>query len=277
MTRTGLATLACAASLLTTAAPVSAQVLGVFTWQMQPFCNKVALTLTIVPTGYMLHGYDDQCGADARASAVGTAVVNPNGTVGLHFTVLRQGATHVEVSGVVSPANGQGTWSDSVGNSGTLALGGAMPGLPPRPAMARIRTLTENPRQNTDACAGDAPPMLLLCGTATSYWRDGAYGVSGVQVWRDGAGQVHIRGAVERSSGTIGGALFFLPEELRPKRLLAIPVLAGQYAGSYASGTAMLVIYPSGFQASSGAVAIYNASGSYTTVHFGELVFSVEQ
>jgi hypothetical protein len=36
----------------------------------------------------------------------------------------------VHVSAIVSPANGDGTWFDHVGNSGTFAFFGAVPGLP---------------------------------------------------------------------------------------------------------------------------------------------------
>jgi hypothetical protein len=39
---------------------------GTFTWQMQPYCNKVTLTLTNSPGGFSLNGFDDHCGAVGR-------------------------------------------------------------------------------------------------------------------------------------------------------------------------------------------------------------------
>ncbi len=117
-----------------TASGASAQVFGTFTWQMLPYCNKVTLTLTSEPAGFRLDGSDDQCGAATKGSAVGTGVFNPDGSVGINFTIVASPSGRgVQVSGIVSPANGQGTWSDSAGNSGTFAFFGAVPGLPVRP------------------------------------------------------------------------------------------------------------------------------------------------
>lgn len=113
----------------------SAQVFGTFTWQMQPFCNKVTLTLTAVPGNFTIDGADDQCGATRKASASGMAVFNPDGTVGLNFTIVTPTAHVAQVAASVSPANGQGTWTDSLGNGGTFAFFGNLGGLPPRPAM----------------------------------------------------------------------------------------------------------------------------------------------
>lgn len=112
----------------------SAQVFGTFNWQMQPYCNQVTMTLTSVTGNFTLDGTDDQCGGPKKASASGVGVFNPDGTVGLNFTIVTSPAAQpVAVSAVVSPANGQGTWTDNVGNSGTFAFFGSTPGLPPRP------------------------------------------------------------------------------------------------------------------------------------------------
>ena len=115
----------------------SAQVFGTFSWQMQPYCNVATLTLASTPVGFTLDGVDDQCGSTNKASAVGVASFNGAGTVTLSFTViLAPSAKPVHVAAIVSPANGNGTWSDSVGNNGTFALFAAVPGLPPRPLPA---------------------------------------------------------------------------------------------------------------------------------------------
>jgi hypothetical protein len=121
-------------SAMAIASSAEAQVLGTFSWQMQPYCNVVTLTLTNTPTGYTLDGTDNQCGAINQASAVGHASFNASGNVTLNFSiVLAPSARPVHVSAVVSPATGAGTWSDSVGNTGTFAFFANTAGLPQRP------------------------------------------------------------------------------------------------------------------------------------------------
>lgn len=131
-------TLVRVASLLLVASALpltaSAQVFGTFPWQMQPYCNVVTLTLTTTPAGFTLDGTDDQCGATNKASAVGVASFSATGNVTLNFSIVTAPAGKaVHVSAVVSPANGAGTWTDSVGNSGTFAFFGNVTGLPARP------------------------------------------------------------------------------------------------------------------------------------------------
>ena len=47
-----------------------------------------------------------------KASAAGIGVFNPDGTVGLNFTIVSApSGSAVHVSASVNPANGQGTWS----------------------------------------------------------------------------------------------------------------------------------------------------------------------
>ncbi len=125
----------CCLTLLT-AAGASAQVLGTFSWQMQPYCNIVTLTLTQTPGGFTADGSDNQCGAAKLAGAAGMALFNPDGTVGLEFTIVTApSGKAVHVSASVNPGNGSGSWTDSVGNSGTMALGAPGSGSPrPLPA-----------------------------------------------------------------------------------------------------------------------------------------------
>lgn len=139
MSRRRLITLIAALGVATFAGatPAFAQVFGTFPWQMQPYCNIVTLTLTNTPAGFTLDGVDDQCGATNKASAVGVASFNAAGNVSVNFTIVTAPAGKpVHVAAVVSPANGNGTWTDSVGNSGTFAFFGAVPGLSPRPLPA---------------------------------------------------------------------------------------------------------------------------------------------
>ncbi len=126
--------LAAAVVVLASVPDATAQVFGTFPWQMQPYCNIVRLTLTSTPAGFTLDGTDDQCGAADKASAVGVAAFNALGNVTINFTIVTAPAGKpVHVSAIVSPANGTGTWTDSVGNTGTFAFFGSAAGLPPRP------------------------------------------------------------------------------------------------------------------------------------------------
>jgi hypothetical protein len=117
-------------------AAASAQSLGTFTWQLQPFCNRVTVTVTQNGGIYTLDGYDDQCGAAQRAPLVGLAMPNPDGSIGLGFHIATSpGGKTVSVESRISLATVGGPWSDSAGNSGTLALNGSVAGSA-RPAPA---------------------------------------------------------------------------------------------------------------------------------------------
>lgn len=113
--------------------PSVAQSLGTLTWQLQPYCNRVALSITQNGAVYTLDGYDDQCGAPQRAPVVGTGTPNPDGFVSLGLTIVTTpGGRSVHVDAQVSPATGNGSWRDSEGNSGSFALGAATGGSPRR-------------------------------------------------------------------------------------------------------------------------------------------------
>ena len=106
-----------------------AQSLGSFTWQLQPFCNRVTVTVTQNGSIYTLDGYDDQCGAPQRAPLVGMATPNPDGSIGLGFHIATSpGGKTVSVEARISLATVGGPWTDSAGNSGTLVLNGAAAG-----------------------------------------------------------------------------------------------------------------------------------------------------
>ena len=81
MTR-GALCLSCLAAL---SLPVAArgQSLGTFRWQLQPFCNVLAVDVTQQGMVYTIDGYDSQCGAGQRAPLVGLATPNPDGSIGL--------------------------------------------------------------------------------------------------------------------------------------------------------------------------------------------------
>lgn len=271
-----------AAAVVLSPAGAYAQVLGPLTWQMQPYCNRVTLTLTGSATGFALSGSDDQCGSVTKGSATGAAVFNADGTVSLNFTIVTPPAgLAIHVSAIVSPANGQGTWSDDVGNSGTFAFGGNTAGLLVRPLIMAPINVAENPNEATDPCdVPTARPTLLLCGNTASRWRNGGFGLAGLQVWRDGNGQVHMRGSANRTTGGVGsgGILFVLPPAFIPKRTLGLTISTGQSAGDHAGGTALLFVYGPDVPGAQGIVGLFSASNDlHTVVHFGELVFSVDR
>lgn len=123
--------------VLAIAGPAAAQPLGQFRWQQQPYCNLI--TLNVVQSGgvYQLDGFDDQCGGTApRAAVVGTAFINPDGSVGMGLTVVTApGATPVQINAALNPVSISGNWRDTSGTVGAFVLtpGAPAPGSP-RPA-----------------------------------------------------------------------------------------------------------------------------------------------
>lgn len=125
-----LATAAIFAATLLVGVPTGeAQSLGTFRWQLTPFCNIVTLNVRQDGAVYTLDGFDDQCSAAARASLVGTAFLNPDGSIGFGLTgATAPGAAPVVLYARLDPGSVAGAWSDSAGNSGTMVLTGAAAG-----------------------------------------------------------------------------------------------------------------------------------------------------
>ncbi|HUU34194.1 MAG TPA: hypothetical protein VMW48_09020, partial [Vicinamibacterales bacterium] len=115
--------------------PAGAQPLGTFTWQLQPFCNRVTVSIRQDGGVYTLDGFDDQCGASQRAPLMGLATPNPDGTIAFGLNIVTTGGKPMQVDARVSLPAGSGPWSDSAGNAGTFALG-ANSGGATRPAPA---------------------------------------------------------------------------------------------------------------------------------------------
>ena len=111
----------------------SAQPLGTFTWQLQPFCNRVTVNVRQDGAVYTLDGFDDQCGAARRAPLTGLATLNPDGSVGLGLAIVTGNGQPVHVDAQIALGSLSGPWTDSAGNSGQLALGGSLPGAPRSP------------------------------------------------------------------------------------------------------------------------------------------------
>ena len=72
-------------------AAAAAQPLGTFTWQQQPYCNRLTLTVTVTGQVFTLDGFDDGCGAAVRSTATGVATLNPNGSASLGISIMGSG------------------------------------------------------------------------------------------------------------------------------------------------------------------------------------------
>lgn len=113
-----------------TATTASAQVLGTYSWQMQPYCNVVTVTVTQDGSQFTVDGTDNRCGASQLASARGMAFFNPDGTVGFGITIVPPDALPVEVTANISTATLSGTWRDDAGQSGSFVFNGSAAGSP---------------------------------------------------------------------------------------------------------------------------------------------------
>lgn len=131
-----LALALCALSLF--AGVAAAQPLGTFRWQVQPYCN--VLTVTVVQQGgqYQIDGTDDQCGAAQKASVVGLAYPNPDGSIGFGLaTVMAPNGSPLHTNATIDTQTLSGTWRDSAGHSGAFVFTpGAGNGGSARPAPA---------------------------------------------------------------------------------------------------------------------------------------------
>ncbi len=107
-----------------------AQVLGTFRWQFHPYCNVVTFTVEQRGGAYLLTGSDNQCGA-MPSPALGTAVLNPNGTVGLGLSVVSPTASISTIKATLNLTSFSGVWQDQDGQSGALVFSpGAVSGAP---------------------------------------------------------------------------------------------------------------------------------------------------
>ena len=125
-----------AAGVLTTGPSVFAQQQSAtYRWQTHPYCNVLIINVAERAGIYGLDGKDDRCGAaDGAASAVGTAFVNPDGSVGLGLTLVFPGATPVFLDATIDVSSLSGTWRDSTGHAGDLVFTpGPAIASPPRP------------------------------------------------------------------------------------------------------------------------------------------------
>jgi len=123
---------------LAVAASAEAQVIGTFSWQTLPYCNRVTLTVVQHAARFQLIGSDDLCGA-GPAPVTGTAVP-AGGGVSFGFMAVLPGGAPAHISATISLATLSGAWSDADGRSGAFGFG-ANVGGPPRPEPARATAI----------------------------------------------------------------------------------------------------------------------------------------
>ena len=126
------------ASTLVIASTATAQSLGTFRWQLEPYCNVLVVNVTQQPSGtFALNGIDVLCGATSAAGLFGAAFLHPTGTVGFGLDIVLPDATPVHVEATFDIRSLAGSWHDSAGNSGTLRLrDGPVTSGVPRPVPA---------------------------------------------------------------------------------------------------------------------------------------------
>jgi hypothetical protein len=118
------------AAQLMAVVPAFAQPLGTFTWQMQPYCNRLTLTVVQSAGVFTLDGYDDQCGT-TPAPASGVAVLAANGSVRIGLTVITSEAAHpFHLDVTLDPGSLSGRWSDNRFDEGAFAFNAATGGSP---------------------------------------------------------------------------------------------------------------------------------------------------
>jgi hypothetical protein len=106
------------------AGAADAQPIGTYSWQLAPYCNVITVAVTQNGAQYTLDGYDTQCGGGShRAPVTGIAVPNPNGSIGLGFSIVTSpGGAPVHVSALLELATLGGSWTDSLGNTGAFVF-----------------------------------------------------------------------------------------------------------------------------------------------------------
>lgn len=100
----------------------TAQTLGTYKWQLQPYCNIVSVTVTQVGGVYRVEGTDDRCGASQAASVIGTAFMNADGSIGMGLNIVAvPNGQPQPLSAVLSLTTLSGTWSDA-GSNGSFVF-----------------------------------------------------------------------------------------------------------------------------------------------------------
>ena len=127
-------------SMLALPRPAAAQRLGTFRWQQVPFCNVITLSVVQVGTVYQLSGFDDECGADIRSVVTGTAILNPEGSIGMGLTVVTGGGRSLHLDATIGVTSFSGGWRSDSGGAGAWVLTPG-PGHPGNPRPLPVQSL----------------------------------------------------------------------------------------------------------------------------------------
>jgi hypothetical protein len=148
------------------ASPAGAQALGVFAWQLEPYCNVVRFTVTPDGPAFRLTGFDDQCGAGTMPAA-GVVTPNADGTFTLVFYLVTPEGQANHTAATLAPGSYSGPWKDDGGLDGTLRF------APAGPAAGAPRSVAVFQRRVTGICTGSEfvqkvrEDGTVECGTAT--------------------------------------------------------------------------------------------------------------
>jgi hypothetical protein len=222
MARPALFVLAITSSLVPGLA--GAQSLGLFSWQLAPFCNVVTVEVTQTDDVYRLTGADDQCGHGSLATAVGLGYPNRDGTIGMGLLIVTSpGGVPVHLSASLRRSDLSGGWRDSAGNSGEMlppharrAGGRARPepvfgAVLVQPDDGPDRGFNVVVNRDTGEVGGDAAALFGQFGEGSGFERPGNAAIRGdsaadtgaMGTSRSGAG---VRGLTDGGVGVEGHA-----------------------------------------------------------------------
>ena len=136
------------------ATPVSAQSLGTFSWQVQPYGSVLQISVTQQGGIYLLDGIELQCGGNASLPVNGVAVPQSNGSVILGMTTINENGRGIHTRATINTSDFNGFYSDNAGNTnqpfvfnpGVTCPGGPRtgPNVPaPEPSDATVQTLLD--------------------------------------------------------------------------------------------------------------------------------------
>ncbi len=166
-----------AAAALSGVAPAQAQTLGTFRWRTAPFCNVLNLSVSQQGDVYVLSGFDDRCGASARASVTGMAYPNLDGTIGIGLTTIRPDGLTYHDAVVVSSSTLSGTWTDpEAGDSGAFLFNPVYVSGLPRPVTFRGNYSMEITYANVHQIGVEAItfPQMLPAAPSVNFLAQGA-------------------------------------------------------------------------------------------------------
>ena len=95
----------------------SAQSLGTFRWQVQPFGSVLQISVTQQGSIFLLDGIELQCGGNASLPVNGVAVPQANGSVILGMTTINEQGRGIHTRATVNTSDFNGTYSDNAGNT----------------------------------------------------------------------------------------------------------------------------------------------------------------